>query len=278
METHRVRTLVSLGVLVFALGSYLPAQEQAANNGDNFTEEQQAQLLWPAKVMHDTKRAKWAAQPCRWTLTDATVTHDGRFQAIDETKQQMKFADGHVEFNFKDSYRYNVAGYEVAKLVGMDNMIPVTVERHWKGMKGSLSWWVPDVMMDELTRMQKHENSPDADAWNKQMYKVRVFDELVYDTDPNLTNVLITKDWKIWRIDFSRAFRTYKKLRNPENLVMCDKNLLEKMKALNEADLKTATKKELSGSEIKGVLARRDLIVETFNKLAAEKGEAAVFY
>jgi hypothetical protein len=28
-------------------------------------------------------------------------------------------------------------------------------------------------------------------TWNNQMYKVRVFDQLVYDDDPNLTNVLI---------------------------------------------------------------------------------------
>ena len=39
------------------------------------------------------------------------------------------------------------------------------------------------------------------------MYKVRVFDVLVYDTDANLTNVLIGEDWKIWRVDFTRAFR-----------------------------------------------------------------------
>lgn len=278
METHRVRMLVGLSVLVIALAGYLPAQEQAANNGDNFTEEQQAEFLKTAKVIHDSQTSKGVTQPYRLTLTNGTVTHDGLFQAIDETRPQMKFADGHVEFNFKDSYRYNIAGYELAKLVGMDSMVPVTVERNWHGMKGSLSWWVPDVVMDEGVRLQKHENSPDPDAWNKQMYKVRVFDELVYDTDPNLTNVLITKDWKIWRIDFSRAFRTYKKLRSPENLVMCDKNLFEKMKALNMDELKAATKKQLTGSEMKAVLARRDKIVEAFNKLAAEKGDAAVFY
>jgi hypothetical protein len=27
------------------------------------------------------------------------------------------------------------------------------------------------------------------------MYRVRVFDELVYDTDTNLSNVLIGEDW-----------------------------------------------------------------------------------
>jgi len=36
--------------------------------------------------------------------------------------------------------------------------------------------------------------------------------------------------------------------------------------------------KQISGTELKGLLARRDLIVEAFNKMIAEKGEAAVLY
>jgi hypothetical protein len=272
---HLVRTF--LAILICAIG-VLPALSQTANDGSDFTDAQKADFLMKAKVIHSSQTAKGVTQPYRLTLNDGTVTHEGDFQAIDISKPQMQFRDGHTEFNFKDSYKYNIAGYEVAKLIGMDDMIPVTVERSWNGMRGSLSWWIPDVAMDEGDRTQKHVNSPDPDAWNKQMYKIRVFDELVYDTDPNLTNVLITKDWKIWRIDFSRAFRTWKKLRNPENLVMCDKTLLEKMKALNEEDLKNATKKYLTGAEIKAVMSRRDIIVEQFNTLVAQKGEATVLY
>ena len=69
------------------------------------------------------------------------------------------------------------------------------------------------------------------------MYKVRVFDQLVYDDDPNLTNVLIGEDFKIWRVDFSRAFRLYKDLRNPKDLVRCDRQLFEKLKALDANEL-----------------------------------------
>jgi hypothetical protein len=48
----------------------------------------------------------------------------------------------------------------------------------------------------------------------------------------NLTNVLIGEDWTIWRVDFSRAFRTGKDLREPKNLVKCDRQLFEKLKVL----------------------------------------------
>jgi hypothetical protein len=278
MGTARIRSFVALFIVVFATSIVLSAQDQTANNGDNFTEQQKIDFLLHAKVIHSTHTAKGVTEPFRLTLSDGTVTHDASFQVVDETTPIMQFSDGHTEFNFKDSYKYDVAGYEVAKLLGMDNMVPVAVEREWNGHRGAISWWVSNVAMDEGDHLKNKVEAPDPDAWNKQMYKVRVFDELIYDTDPNLTNVLITKDWKVWRIDFTRAFRTWKKLRDPKNLVMCDKDLFAKMKALNESELKDATKHELTGAEIKGLLARRDLIVDYFNKLIAEKGEAAVLY
>ena len=278
MATARFRSLVAIVFLVFAVAVVLPAQDQPANNGDNFTEQQQEEFLLKAKVIHSTHTGKGVTDPYKLTLSDGTVTHDALFQSIDELKPQMQFADGHTEFNFKDSYKYNIAGYELAKLLGLDNMIPAAVERDWHGQRGSLVWWIPNIAMDEGDRTEKKIDAPDPDAWNKQMYKVRVFDTLIYDTDANLTNVLITKDWKIWRIDFTRAFRTWKKLKDPKDLVMCDKDLFAKLKALNQDEVKEATKKYLSGSEIKAVMARRDLIVEQFNKMIAEKGEAAVLY
>ena len=110
------------------------------------------------------------------------------------------------------------------------------------------------------------------------MYKVRVLDQLVYDNDPNLTNVLISEDWKIWRIDFTRSFRTFKDLRNPGDLVRCDRQLFEKLKALDANQLAEKTKHYLTKDEVKAVMARRDKIVDRFQKLIAEKGENEVLY
>ena len=110
------------------------------------------------------------------------------------------------------------------------------------------------------------------------MYKIRVFDQLVYDNDPNLTNVLIGADFKIWRVDFSRAFRLYKDLRNPKDLVRCDRQLLEKLKALDANELSQKTKGFLSKDEVKGVMARRDKIVAQFQQMISEKGEKEVLY
>ena len=156
-------------------------------------------------------------------------------------------------------------------------MMPIYVERKVDGRAGSISWWLP-WKMDDAQRVKQKLEPPDPDAWNKQMYKIRVFDELVYDTDPNLTNVVISADWKIWRIDFSRAFRTFKDLKDPKDLVLCDRQLFEKLKALNADQLAEKSKPYLTKDEVKGVMARRDKIVAYFQKLIAEKGESEVLY
>jgi hypothetical protein len=189
----------------------------------------------------------------------------------------MQFATGRSELNFVDSYKYNIAAYQLAELLGLDDMLPVYVERKWQGQTGSLSWWLP-VQMDEVERHKRKLQAPDPDAWNNQMYKIRVLDELVYDTDSNLTNVLIGTDWKIYRIDFSRAFRLSKDLQHPTDLVRCDRKLFEKLKTLDGNELAQRTKHYLTKPEVQGVMARRDKIVERFQKLIAEKGENEVLY
>jgi hypothetical protein len=241
------------------------------------TKEQIKQFLLTAKVVRSQGAKKGITQTQRLTLSDGTVTHDASFQAIDEHKREMRSATGAIELNFVDSYKYNIAAYALAELLGMDDMLPVYVERKWAGNTGSLSWWLP-VKMDEAERYKQKITAPDPDAWNNQMYKIRVFDQLVSDSDPNLTNVLIGENWKIWRIDFSRAFRLNKELKNPEDLVRCDRQLLEKLKALDANVLTEKTAHYLTKDEVKAVMARRDKIVAQFQKMIAEKGENEVLY
>src|SRR5260370_32343846 len=156
-------------------------------------------------------------------------------------------------------------------------MLPVYVERKWGGNQGSLSWWLP-VKMDEVERHKQKLTAPDADAWNNQMYKIRVFDQLVSDSDPNLTNVLIGENWQIWRIDFTRAFRANKDVKEPKDLVRCDRQLLEKLKALDGNALTEKTKNYLTKDEVKGVMTRRGKDGAQLRKKVAEKREDGRIY
>jgi hypothetical protein len=248
-----------------------------ASDEPTLTKEQIKQFLLTAKVVHHQATKKGITHTLRLTLSDGTVTHDASFQPIDVHKPLAELPTG-SELNFVDSYKYNIAAYALAELLGMDDMLPVYVERKWDGNVGSLSWWLP-VKMDEGEHLKQKLEPPDVDAWNHQMYKIHVFDQLVSDSDPNLTNVLIGEDWKIWRIDFTRAFRLNDQLKDPrKTLLRCDRQLLEKLKVLDGNALTEKTKNYLTKNEVKAVMARRDKIVAYFQKLIAEKGEDEVLY
>lgn len=268
------RRALTAGMVCLLLAGFAAAADDSTPKLSN---DQIRQFLLTAKVVKSRQSSKGITSPWRLTLTDGALTHDASFQAIDEHKPVMQMASGRMEMNFVDSYKYNIAGFALAEMLGLDDMVPVYVERRWSGNTGSLSWWLP-VKMDEEERHKQGITPPDQEAWNKQMYRMRVFDQLIYDTDANLTNVLIGEDWKLYRVDFTRAFRSYKKLQRPEDLQRCDRQLLEKLKALNRAQLAAATKRYLTKDEVNGVMARRDQIVEHFQKLISEKGESEVLY
>ena len=266
---HRV-VLLTL-VCLAAWGSAAIAQEP------NLTEDHIREFLLKAKVVGSRQTSKGVTSPWRLTLSDGALKHDAAFQSIDEFRSSFVLPDGTTEMGFRDSYHFDIAAYELAKLVGLGDMMPVTVERKWGGHKGALSWWLP-VKMDEGQRRDRKLNPPDLNVWNMQVNRMWVFSELVYDIDRNLTNWLIDENWKLYMIDFSRAFRRKPTLENPARLVMCDRHLLEKMRQLDEAVVMEKTKPHLSKEQVKAIMARRDLIVTYFDQKIAIKGEKAVLY
>lgn len=272
-EFYKPLARLLLIVLVCAM---LPFAAPAADD-TQLTKEQMKVFLQTAEIINSKPSANGTTHPWRLTLSNGTITHDASFQPIDIHKAEMKLESGRSEFDFTDSYRYNIAAYRLAELVGLDDMLPVYVERKWHGKSGSISWWLP-VKMDEAKRIEKKLAVPDPEKWNNQMYRIRVFDELVYDADPNLTNVLIGEDWTVWRVDFSRAFRKNKELRAPKNLVKCDRELFEKLQALQADEVAEKTKPYLTKDEVKAVMARRDKIVATFQSFIAQKGEKEILY
>jgi hypothetical protein len=233
------------------------------------------EFLRLGKIGQQKNIPKGVTLPTRATLEYNGVQHDAAVQTVNIAKTSFQTVKG-TELNFKDYWGYNVAGYELAKILEL-NMVPPYVERKVGGTSASLSWWINDAMM-ESDRKSRNMEPPDLDSWNKQMYAVRVWHQLIFDTDPNLTNVLITKDWQIWIIDCSRAFRMNKNLRDPKDLVQCDRKLLAKLRALDKDVLKEKLSHWLTKSEIEGLVARAAKIVEFFDKETAAKGEGAVLY
>jgi hypothetical protein len=235
---------------------------------DALTLQQKEDFLTKAKIAQSKDAKKGTTGTSRVTLTDGTLTHDASVQTIDESKQFFL-----NEIGFKDTYKFNIAGWKLARLVGIEDMVPPSVRRTYEGKPAAFTWWIDNVMMDEAERRAKNTQPLDADTWNKENNIMQVFDQLIYNVDRNQTNMMIDQGWHLWLIDHSRSFRLSKILKDPSVLKMIDRTMLAKMKTLDEATLTKEFGKDVSKAEVQGLLARRDLIVKIFEG----KGESALF-
>jgi len=275
----RIPRGVLLVLLLTALWApALPAAQQTAPpTAVTLSPEAMERFLLQAEILRMRSAGGGITDTQRATLSDGVLTHDAQVQTVDQMMQVFKPPTGPPEFNFVDSYRYNIAGYRLALLLGLDN-VPMSVERRVNGKRAAVTWWIDDVMMEERTRIKKPVPSPDSTRTAMQIHVMRVFDELIQNRDRNLGNQLWTTDWKMWMIDHTRAFRLGSDLRNPKLLERVERSLLENMRKLTYETVSEAAGSSLTRFEVQALIARRDAIVKHFEARIAERGENAVLY
>jgi hypothetical protein len=222
-------------------------------------------FLTHAKVVKTKGTKKGVTDSTQATMSDGALTHDAHIQTIDEYKREFRSALG-VELDFRDSWTYNVAAYRLDRMIGL-NMVPVSVPGHYRSNRAAITWWVDDVMMDEGDRIKQKVEPTNKAEWARQMQMMRLFDQLIANSDRNLGNMLYTSTWRLWPIDHTRAFRKQTTLKNPAHVSRCERSVFEKLKALDRASLKKELGDYLDDGHIKAILARRDLIVKKLESL-----------
>jgi len=275
-NVRRRRTIIAW-CLVIGVAVCCRVEAQSPPSAVGLDREAQAEFLRTARVVRSTQLSSGVTSPFRLTLSDGVVSHDAAFQSIEERHSKADFGGRGVEYNFVDSHHFNLAAFTLAGILGLDDMMPVTVHRTWNGKPGTISWWIDDAI-DERTRRKEQREPLNRLAWAHQMHKMRVFAALVGDSDRNLGNVLITPDWKLWMIDFTRAFRLNDALPYPQDLSLIDRRLLARLRTLDGAAVKAATAHCLSSFEVAAVMKRRDALVAHFDQLVKSKGAGAVLY
>lgn len=268
---HRLALLVSFVMLI--LSALAHGREQLGTPSSLETRDEREAFLSKASFVTDAPtdgRPSWRAG-----LDDGTQRHDASVVTEDGTGPTRR------------NYRFNVAAYELDKLLGL-NMVPPSVERPVNGRPASVIWWVDNLAMNELDRRRNGIDPPDPDRWGRQVQAVRVFDELISntyrDTAPPLylnsvwDNLLITTDWTIWIIDHTGAFRTRQELQDRESLVRCPGTVLGRLRALNKELLQQTLTRYLSSQQLDGLEARRALLVRHFDHQIESRGEADVLY
>ncbi len=232
-------------------------------------------FLKSAKIIKDKMLGEGITNPHKLTLEEGNIQRYGVFKSIDDRRFGITQLSGGAEVDFKDSWKFEVAAYELDKLIRL-NMVPVTVERAYKGSKGSLQIWVPNCMTED-DRLKKNLTPPDRLSWRRELAKMHVFDALIYNSDRNQGNLLITSDWKLFMIDHSRTFKNLDILRGAQDLNYFSRSMMDSIKKLDKASLMQHCGHYLMTTEIETMLKRRDLLVQLYNKVLAERGDAATF-
>jgi hypothetical protein len=268
-------SIVAIG---FALGVAVLAHagQDAPASSPTLTPIEMEAFLLKARIVDLRGAGGGVTGSQRATLSDGRITHDAHVQAVDIARPVFD-AGAHTELNFKDSYRYNIAGYRLGRLVGI-HTIPMSVERNINGKAAAVTWWVDDVQMDEKERIKRKAMGPNPLRTSHQIQLMRIWDELIQNRDRNQGNILWTHDWTMWLIDHTRAFRLGKDLLKPAELSRIDRGFLERLKSLTEESIEKAVAGSLTKDEREAILHRRDKIVRHFEDRVGKIGEAAVLF
>lgn len=282
MQRIRATLFTFYSIAFLTLAAYAQAQPAADNApppmkpAPQLSDAEMEIFLKAGKIVQQKKLDVGTTGASRVTLSDGKLTHDAQFQSIDIFKPVFRGAEGLVEKNFRDSYKFNIAAYRLGKLLGMKS-IPMSVEREVDGKLGSMTWWLDNIWITELERRDKGIKPPASQFWIDELNIVRVFDQLIYNTDRNQGNLLITPEWKLWLIDHTRGFRTTVAMQKKNALPgRVDHKLLAALRKLNTLQLKQALSGYLRPEEISAILGRRDLIVAHFDSEIKDKGEDSV--
>jgi hypothetical protein len=233
-------------------------------------------FLKSGRIVSSTLIGQGVTKASRATLSFGGRVHDAQMQSINIKLNDLYDPDG-KPVQWRDDYKHNIAAYKLDRLLAL-NMVPPSIERLMGKQRAAFTWWVDDVAMLESDRERKKIEPPDPEVWSRQLSLATAFDQLIYNVDRNTGNLLITKDWTVVLIDHTRAFSPNPRLMDRPHFDRCSGRLLTALRGLNKQNLTAALLPNLTPVQVEGILTRRDLIVKHFDKLIAEKGEAAVLF
>lgn len=253
-------------VAALALALLAPPAEDAARE----------EFLRHAEIVKVERLGRGVTGSRRATLRLNGYEHDAHVQTVDiQHRPLASFAN--FEPGFTDSFKYNIAAYRLDRLLGL-NMSPVCVFRRFEGQSAAFCWWIDELLMTEAERRARRVTPPDLQRHRRQLWRLRVFDQLIYNMDRNHGNIVYDRSWRVWAIDHTRAFRVWPRLRRPNEVTNIDRALLERLRGLDRAGLEAHTGEWLTGRQLDGLMARRDLIVQTLAARVKQLGEQKVIF
>jgi hypothetical protein len=273
-ERSRRRALLPVAVCALAIAT-TPWARLAADDTAPIQGAELEDFLRKAVVSDIRAIPRGVTKPRRVTLTLNGITRDAAWRVINDSKSGVTTVGREREVDFEDTWRTDCAAYELDKLLGL-GMVPATVERVISGERGSLTIWVENAVTEQ-ERRERNLLPPEPEPWSRQVFKMRMFDNLIHNIDRNLGNSLITADWQLRLIDHSRSFRKATTLREPDQLARFSRSLLDAMARLQKDELRKQLGPYISVFQIDALLERRDKLLALAKRIATERGDV-VFY
>lgn len=191
-------------------------------------------------------------------------------------RAMFKYADRSRPTLLPDSYHYEIAAYELSKLMEY-SLIPPVVEREIKDTLGSLQLFLEGCF--SLSQQQRGELEPaDLQKFSDELSELAVFENLVFCERDSEDIFIQESDWKIWRVDFSEAFAPFVELNSEAAITRCSKELFLNLQRLEASEMKTVLDSHLNDEEMDALLQRKDLVIDKIKQLIMEKGEDAVLF
>ena len=157
-----------------------------------------------------------------------------------------------VHQGFRDSYKAEIAAYELDKLLEME-MVPPAVERQLAGNRGGAQVWVEnivDLSGDEAPPAMHRAN------WDSQVARMTMFDNVIGNQGRSRATMLRDAAWNLILIDHSRAFGVETELYSKMHRI--DAAYWERLERLTRKQLETVLRPWLDGDAIAAILLRRD--------------------
>ena len=226
-------------------------------------------FLKDAEVIKRKVLSSGSTRPTKVLLEKDGVQANAIFRTVD-------VASGRGPRSFKDCYHFEVAAYETARLLGLDN-VPPAVVRRLDGQMGSMQLWVEGAR-SETDRIAEGDQHRSMSKILFQKHTMQVFDQLIYNFDRNTGNVLIDGDDKLWMIDHTRTFKSVPSLPERSAVRFVDRDLWQRLQGLDEALLKKHLAPHLEPLQLAALVKRHRLLVQHIESLIEELGEDQVLF
>ena len=239
------------------------------------SDEEAIDFLTTAEVVATEKIGGTTGKPLQLVLEKDGVRARAIFRTIDFERDAVPGDREHAR-GFRDYYGYEVAAYELSRLLGLDNVPPATIRRIG-GRKGSIQLWIESAKGVEQ-RMAEGIDERFQQLWMFQKQNMAVFDNLIYNFDRNPGNMLLDARGKVWFVDHTRAFKILPVLNGRDDIRVLERQLWHNLQELDPDVVRERLGPYLGATEISALLARRDKLVKLISKRIAKHGEQAILF